>query len=60
MNKETITIELTKDEHMLITAILMMQTTGITVPIHPDKMPMLTKVAMDFNMRNIKVQTMED
>ena len=60
MNKKTITIKLTKDEHMLITAILMTQTTGITVPIHPDRMPLLTKVTMDFNMRNIKTQTIED
>ena len=58
--KNKIIIELTKDEHKMITAILMMQTTGITVQIHPDKMPMLTKLTMDFDMRNIKTQTIED
>ena len=54
--KDKITIELTKDEHKMITAILMIQTMGIAVPIHPDKMPILEKLAMDFNMRNIKTQ----
>lgn len=49
-----ISIELSLQEHTMITAILMMHTTGLIVEIHPDKRPMLHEIADKFANVNIK------
>ena len=47
-------IELTKEEHKMITAIFMMHRVGMIIPIHNDKRPLLNKIVEDFNLRDIR------
>lgn len=54
MEKE-IEIKLTRQEHMMITAILLMHKTAFIVPIHRDKRPLLNKIATDFSLRDIRL-----
>ena len=42
-----IKIEITRDEHKMLTAIV--------VEIHKDKRPMLNKISQDFSMRDIQL-----
>ncbi len=49
-----IEIKLTKEEHKLVTAILMMPHIGMVMPIHEDNRPLLSKVAQDFSLRDIR------
>lgn len=55
MNKDTIKIELTREEHMMVTAILFMHYTGFIVEIHKDKRTLLNKITDDFSKRNIRI-----
>lgn len=48
-------IELTKDEHTMVTAILMMHHIGMVVSIHPDKRPMLDDLAQRFSLENMRL-----
>jgi hypothetical protein len=51
---DKVTIELTRQEHTMITAILMMHHTGLIVNVHQDKRPMLGELAERFSMKNIE------
>lgn len=50
-----IELRLTKEEHQLITAILIMHHTGLVIQIHKSHRPLLNKVAMDFSLRDIRL-----
>ena len=50
-----IEIKVTRDEHRMLTAILMMHYTGMIIEVHKDKRPMLNKIAMDFSLRDIRL-----
>lgn len=55
MENEKIKIEMTKQEHMMVSAILLMHHTGFVVEIHKDKRPLLNKIAQDFSLRNMRI-----
>ena len=52
---KAIKIELTRDEHKMITAILMMHHIGMVIPVHKDKRPLLDKIAQDFSLRDMRL-----
>lgn len=52
MNK--IKIEVTPEEHNMITALLMMHYTGLIVPVHADHRPLLAELAQRISMENIR------
>ena len=49
-----ITVELTLEEHTMITAILMMHHTGLVLPIHESRRPALSEIAHKFSLENIQ------
>ena len=53
--KDKITVELTKDEHSMITALLMMHYTGLIVNVHKDKRPALNELAQKFSLENMRL-----
>ena len=52
MKKEEIELKITREEHQLITAILMMHHTGFIIPV---KNEMIHKVAKDWMLRDIRL-----
>jgi hypothetical protein len=49
--EEKITIELTEEEHGLITGVLMMHHTGLILQV---KNPLIHKIARDFSLRDVR------
>lgn len=46
--------ELDKEELTMISAILLMHSTGFILPIHKDRLPMVHKLAEKFALENIR------
>lgn len=52
---EKITVELTKQEHVMITALLMMHHTGLIIKVHEAHRPLLNELAQRFSLENIRL-----
>lgn len=50
-----ITVTLTEEEHVMITAVLMMHHTGLIMPIHESRRVLLQELADRFSYENIKL-----
>ena len=53
--EKKITIELTKEEHDMITALLMMHYTGLVVSVHETRRPLLSELAQKFSLENMRL-----